>query len=141
MKIIDSAISHWGWSIRSGKGGGAYLATKERGILDYAFMGMKFSANTAKVGNDVFIECHHISSQIKESQFHADIHFPCSTLIYAGTNVLGTSPATLKLVDGSSIFDEMTLNTQEMNIDGDISKAKIRISKGGENVFLIKGIG
>ncbi|KAH7818823.1 uncharacterized protein MONOS_13653c2 [Monocercomonoides exilis] len=68
----------------------------------------------------------------------ADIHFPCSTLIYAGTNVLGTSPATLKLVNGSSISDEMTLSTQEMNIDGDIEKAKIGISKGGENVFLIK---
>ncbi|KAH7829318.1 uncharacterized protein MONOS_14253 [Monocercomonoides exilis] len=64
--------------------------------------------------------------------------FPCSTLTYAGTSVFGTSPAALKLVDGSSIFDEMTLNTQEMNIDGDISKAKIGIVEGGENEFLIK---
>ncbi|KAH7821693.1 uncharacterized protein MONOS_7433 [Monocercomonoides exilis] len=64
--------------------------------------------------------------------------FACSTLTYAGTSVFGTSPATLKLVDGSSIFDEMTLNTQEMNIDGDIEKAKIGISEGGENIFLIK---
>eukprot|EP00770_Monocercomonoides_exilis_P000541 MONOS_538.1-p1 / transcript=MONOS_538.1 / gene=MONOS_538 / organism=Monocercomonoides_exilis_PA203 / gene_product=unspecified product / transcript_product=unspecified product / location=Mono_scaffold00008:220647-227882(+) / protein_length=2412 / sequence_SO=supercontig / SO=protein_coding / is_pseudo=false len=64
--------------------------------------------------------------------------FACSTLIYAGTSVFDTSTATLKLVDGSSISDEMTLNTQEMNIDGDISKAKIGISEGGENVFLIK---
>ncbi|KAH7818139.1 uncharacterized protein MONOS_3938 [Monocercomonoides exilis] len=64
--------------------------------------------------------------------------FPCSTLTYAGTNLFGTSPATLKLADGSFISDEMTLNTQEMNIDGDIEKAKIGISEGGENVFLIK---
>eukprot|EP00770_Monocercomonoides_exilis_P011013 MONOS_10961.1-p1 / transcript=MONOS_10961.1 / gene=MONOS_10961 / organism=Monocercomonoides_exilis_PA203 / gene_product=unspecified product / transcript_product=unspecified product / location=Mono_scaffold00522:11750-23009(-) / protein_length=3655 / sequence_SO=supercontig / SO=protein_coding / is_pseudo=false len=64
--------------------------------------------------------------------------FPCSTLTYAGTSVFDTSPATLKLVDGSSIFDEMTLNTQEMNIDGDIAKAKIGIVEGGENEFLIK---
>ncbi|KAH7817890.1 uncharacterized protein MONOS_8047 [Monocercomonoides exilis] len=66
--------------------------------------------------------------------------FACSTLTYAGTSVFDTSPATLKLVDGSFIFDEMTLNTQEMNIDGDIEKAKIGISEGGEegNEFLIK---
>eukprot|EP00770_Monocercomonoides_exilis_P004738 MONOS_4715.1-p1 / transcript=MONOS_4715.1 / gene=MONOS_4715 / organism=Monocercomonoides_exilis_PA203 / gene_product=unspecified product / transcript_product=unspecified product / location=Mono_scaffold00128:96627-104027(+) / protein_length=2466 / sequence_SO=supercontig / SO=protein_coding / is_pseudo=false len=64
--------------------------------------------------------------------------FPCSTLPYAGTSVFGTSPATLKLVDGSSISDEMILNTQEMNIDGDVEKANIGISEGGENEFLIK---
>ncbi|KAH7828008.1 uncharacterized protein MONOS_12646 [Monocercomonoides exilis] len=64
--------------------------------------------------------------------------FACSTLTYAGTSVFDTSPTTLKLVDGSSIFDELTLNTQEMNIDGDVAKAKIGISEGGENEFLIK---
>ncbi|KAH7830329.1 uncharacterized protein MONOS_5480 [Monocercomonoides exilis] len=68
--------------------------------------------------------------------------FACSTLTYAGTNVFGTSPATLKLVDRSSVIDEMTLNIQQMNIDGDIPKAKIRIVEGGEgeegNEFLIK---
>ncbi|KAH7825031.1 uncharacterized protein MONOS_16376 [Monocercomonoides exilis] len=64
--------------------------------------------------------------------------FACSTLTYAGTNVFGTSPATLKLVDGSFFIDEMILNTQQMNIGGDIEKAKIGIVEGGENEFLIK---
>ncbi|KAH7829741.1 uncharacterized protein MONOS_2008 [Monocercomonoides exilis] len=73
MKMIDSTISHCSCSISSGKGGGVYLATKETGLLDFTFVGMKFSANTARAGNDIFIECFNISSQINEMQFQFDL--------------------------------------------------------------------
>ncbi|KAH7826652.1 uncharacterized protein MONOS_7373 [Monocercomonoides exilis] len=73
MKIIDSTISHCCCSNSTGRGGGVYLATKERGELNITFMGMKFSANTASVGNDIFIECYNITSQINESQFQFDL--------------------------------------------------------------------
>ncbi|KAH7819220.1 uncharacterized protein MONOS_6176 [Monocercomonoides exilis] len=73
MKMIDSTISHCSCSNSMGKGGGVYLATKEAGFLDFTFTEMKFSANTAKTGNDIFIECFNITSQINESQFQFDL--------------------------------------------------------------------
>ncbi|KAH7824133.1 uncharacterized protein MONOS_12044 [Monocercomonoides exilis] len=74
MKMIDSKITNCNCCVRKGKGGGVYLATKEKGELDFAFVGMKFSANAAKVGNDIFVECFNISSQINEIQFQFDLH-------------------------------------------------------------------
>ncbi|KAH7824583.1 uncharacterized protein MONOS_5323 [Monocercomonoides exilis] len=71
MKMVDSTISRC--SCANGKGGGVYLATKERGFLDFTFVGMKFSSNTARVGNDIFIECFNVTSQINESQFQFDL--------------------------------------------------------------------
>ncbi|KAH7815284.1 uncharacterized protein MONOS_14069 [Monocercomonoides exilis] len=68
--MVDSTISQC--SCTSGKGGRVYLATKETGDLNFTFVGMKFSSNTAKVGNDIFIECFNISSQINERQFHCE---------------------------------------------------------------------
>ncbi|KAH7820544.1 uncharacterized protein MONOS_13893 [Monocercomonoides exilis] len=85
MKMIDSTISHCSCSGSTGKGGGVYLATKERGELNFTFVGMKFSANTAKVGNDIFIECFNITSQINESQFQFDLregHYNRSNAIF-----------------------------------------------------------
>ncbi|KAH7826684.1 uncharacterized protein MONOS_7942 [Monocercomonoides exilis] len=73
MQVIDSTISHCSCSYSSGRGGGVYLATKERGDLNFTFVGMKFSSNTARVGNDIFIECYNITSQINESQFRFDL--------------------------------------------------------------------
>ncbi|KAH7828133.1 uncharacterized protein MONOS_5008 [Monocercomonoides exilis] len=73
MKMVDSTISHCSCSNSVGRGGGVYLATKERGELDFSFVKMKFSANTARVGNDIFIECFNITSQINESQFQFDL--------------------------------------------------------------------
>ncbi|KAH7831313.1 uncharacterized protein MONOS_5259 [Monocercomonoides exilis] len=73
MKMIDSTITNCNCSISEGKGGGVYLATDERGELNFSFVGMKFSANTAKVGNDIFIECFNITSQIDETQFQFDL--------------------------------------------------------------------
>ncbi|KAH7824905.1 uncharacterized protein MONOS_12967 [Monocercomonoides exilis] len=83
MKMIDSTISHC--SCTNGKGGGVYLATKETGELNFTFMGMKFSANTAKAGKDIFIECFNITSQINENQFQFDLregHFNRDNAIY-----------------------------------------------------------
>ncbi|KAH7829700.1 uncharacterized protein MONOS_4080 [Monocercomonoides exilis] len=83
MKMIDSTISQC--SCTNGKGGGVYLATKERGDLNFTFVGMKFSANTAKVGNDIFIECFNITSQINERQFQFDLrenHYSRINAIY-----------------------------------------------------------
>ncbi|KAH7821438.1 uncharacterized protein MONOS_7931 [Monocercomonoides exilis] len=85
MKVIDSTISHCSCNNSTGRGGGVYLATKERGFLDFAFMGMKFSANTAKVGNDIFVECFNITSQINERQFQFDLregHYIRDNAIY-----------------------------------------------------------
>ncbi|KAH7818088.1 uncharacterized protein MONOS_5720 [Monocercomonoides exilis] len=83
MKMIDSTISQC--RCTNGKGGGVYLATKERGELNFTFVGMKFSANTARVGNDIFIEYFNISSQINESQFQFDLregHYTRYNAIY-----------------------------------------------------------
>ncbi|KAH7823557.1 uncharacterized protein MONOS_9446 [Monocercomonoides exilis] len=73
MKMIDSTISHCSCSFSSGRGGGVYLATKETGELNFTFVGMKFSSNTASVGNDIFIECFSITLQINETQFRFDL--------------------------------------------------------------------
>ncbi|KAH7829679.1 uncharacterized protein MONOS_4100 [Monocercomonoides exilis] len=83
MKMIKSEVSQC--SCTNGKGGGVYLATKERGKLDFTFVGMKFSANTARVGNDIFIECFNITSQINEMQFRFDLrenHYSRINAIY-----------------------------------------------------------
>ncbi|KAH7831421.1 uncharacterized protein MONOS_5391 [Monocercomonoides exilis] len=73
MNLIGSTISHCSCNNNTGRGGGVYLATKERGELNFTFVGMKFSSNTARVGNDIFIECFNITSQINESQFRFDL--------------------------------------------------------------------
>eukprot|EP00770_Monocercomonoides_exilis_P012796 MONOS_12740.1-p1 / transcript=MONOS_12740.1 / gene=MONOS_12740 / organism=Monocercomonoides_exilis_PA203 / gene_product=unspecified product / transcript_product=unspecified product / location=Mono_scaffold00727:11209-17001(-) / protein_length=1930 / sequence_SO=supercontig / SO=protein_coding / is_pseudo=false len=73
MKMVDSTISHCSCSFSSGRGGGVYLATKERGELNFTFVGMKFNGNTARVGNDIYIECFNITSQINENQFQFDL--------------------------------------------------------------------
>ncbi|KAH7827007.1 uncharacterized protein MONOS_4819 [Monocercomonoides exilis] len=83
MKMIDLTISQC--SCTNGKGGGVYLATKERGDLNFIFTGMKFSSNTARVGNDIFIECFNITLQINERQFQFDLregHYSRINAIY-----------------------------------------------------------
>ncbi|KAH7830561.1 uncharacterized protein MONOS_1523 [Monocercomonoides exilis] len=85
MKMIESTISHCSCNNSTGRGGGVYLATEERGFLNFTFVGMKFSANTAKVGNDIFIECFNITSQINERQFQLDLregHYSRINAIY-----------------------------------------------------------
>ncbi|KAH7831209.1 uncharacterized protein MONOS_3818 [Monocercomonoides exilis] len=85
MKMIDSKITNCNCSISSGKGGGVYLTTDERGELNFSFAGMKFSDNGASVGKDVFIDCFNISSQINETQFQFDLregHYSRINAIY-----------------------------------------------------------
>ncbi|KAH7825663.1 putative Protein tyrosine and serine/threonine kinase [Monocercomonoides exilis] len=85
MKMIESAITHDSCNNNTGRGGGVYLAAKERTFLNFTFVGMKFSSNTARVGNDIFIECYNISSQINESQFQFDLrenHYSRINAIY-----------------------------------------------------------
>ncbi|KAH7830545.1 uncharacterized protein MONOS_1509 [Monocercomonoides exilis] len=85
MKMIETIISHCSCGSTTGKGGGVHLATKETEFLDFVFVGMKFSVNTAKVGNDIFIECFNITSQINETQFRFDLregHYSRMNAIY-----------------------------------------------------------
>ncbi|KAH7825339.1 uncharacterized protein MONOS_575 [Monocercomonoides exilis] len=72
LRISKSTISRCCCS-ESGKGGGVYLRSRETGRLDFVFEKMNWSANTAGVGNDIFVECYNITSQINETQFHFDL--------------------------------------------------------------------
>ncbi|KAH7823238.1 uncharacterized protein MONOS_3504 [Monocercomonoides exilis] len=116
MKMIDSTISHCSSSINSGKGGGVYLATKETGVLNFTFVGMKFSANTAKVGNDIFIECFNISSQINESQFRFDLregHYSRINAIYGKDEC--DYPIDTDLIDFVTIHQSDTIIVSNVN--------------------------
>eukprot|EP00770_Monocercomonoides_exilis_P014921 MONOS_14867.1-p1 / transcript=MONOS_14867.1 / gene=MONOS_14867 / organism=Monocercomonoides_exilis_PA203 / gene_product=unspecified product / transcript_product=unspecified product / location=Mono_scaffold01089:12442-17170(-) / protein_length=1553 / sequence_SO=supercontig / SO=protein_coding / is_pseudo=false len=70
--ISKSTISRCCCS-QKGKGGGVYLRSRETGRLNFVFEKMNWSANTAGVGNDIFIKCYNITSQINETQFHFDL--------------------------------------------------------------------
>ncbi|KAH7832579.1 uncharacterized protein MONOS_8661 [Monocercomonoides exilis] len=72
FKLKNASVRLCGCSASEGKGGGVYLSTRLNGELKFAFDNVTFRRNTAKVGNDVFIECHHIESQINETQFNLD---------------------------------------------------------------------
>ncbi|KAH7819485.1 uncharacterized protein MONOS_12160 [Monocercomonoides exilis] len=116
MKMIDSAISHCSCSGSTGKGGGVYLATKESGDLNFTFMGMKFSANTARVGNDIFIECFNITSQINESQFRFDVrenHYSRINAIFGRD--LCDFPNDTDLIDFVTIHQSDTIIVSSVN--------------------------
>ncbi|KAH7816972.1 uncharacterized protein MONOS_12284 [Monocercomonoides exilis] len=72
FKLKNASVRLCGCSASEGKGGGVYLSTRLNGELKFAFDNVTFRRNTAKVGNDVFIECHDIESQINETQFNLD---------------------------------------------------------------------
>ncbi|KAH7827275.1 uncharacterized protein MONOS_17309 [Monocercomonoides exilis] len=114
MKMIDSTISHC--SCNLGKGGGVYLATKERGELNFAFLGMKFSANTARVGNDIFIECFNITSQINETQFQFDLregHYTRDNAIYGRDEC--DHQIDTDLIDFVTVFQSDTIIVSSLN--------------------------
>ncbi|KAH7816261.1 uncharacterized protein MONOS_3041 [Monocercomonoides exilis] len=116
MKMIGSTISHCSCNNSTGKGGGVYLATKERGELDFIFVGMKFSANTAKVGNDIFIECYNITSQINESQFQFDLrenHYSRINAIYGRDEC--DYPSDTDLIDFVTIHQSDTIIVSSVN--------------------------
>ncbi|KAH7830971.1 uncharacterized protein MONOS_4387 [Monocercomonoides exilis] len=72
FKMSDSTVTRCCCS-SNGKGGGVYLAAATAGKLDFLFSRVNFTANTAFVGNDIFIECHNITAQINETQFGFDV--------------------------------------------------------------------
>ncbi|KAH7828114.1 uncharacterized protein MONOS_5057 [Monocercomonoides exilis] len=114
MKMIKSEVSQC--SCTNGKGGGVYLATKERGELNFTFVGMKFSANTASVGNDIFIECFNISSQINETQFQFDLrenHYSRINAIYGRDEC--DYPNDTDLIDFVTIHQSDTVIVSSVN--------------------------
>eukprot|EP00770_Monocercomonoides_exilis_P004314 MONOS_4295.1-p1 / transcript=MONOS_4295.1 / gene=MONOS_4295 / organism=Monocercomonoides_exilis_PA203 / gene_product=unspecified product / transcript_product=unspecified product / location=Mono_scaffold00112:83745-89051(-) / protein_length=1768 / sequence_SO=supercontig / SO=protein_coding / is_pseudo=false len=116
MKMIESTISHCSCSNSTGRGGGVYLATKETGFLNFTFVGMKFSANTASVGNDIFIECFNITSQINETQFRFDLregHYSRIDAIY-GIDRCEHKEDT-DLIDFVTIFQSDTIIVSSLN--------------------------
>ncbi|KAH7816038.1 uncharacterized protein MONOS_2546 [Monocercomonoides exilis] len=116
MKMIDSTISHCSCNNNTGRGGGVHLATKERGDLNFTFTGMKFSANTARVGNDIFIECFNITSQINESQFLFDLrenHYSRINAIYGRDSC--DYPSDTDLMDFVTIYQGDTIIVSSVN--------------------------
>ncbi|KAH7828335.1 uncharacterized protein MONOS_3415 [Monocercomonoides exilis] len=114
MKMIKSEVSQC--SCTNGKGGGVYLATKERGELNFTFVGMKFSSNTARVGNDIFIECFNITSQINESQFQFDLrenHYSRINAIYGRDEC--DYPNDTDLIDFVTIHQSDTIIVSSVN--------------------------
>eukprot|EP00770_Monocercomonoides_exilis_P011378 MONOS_11322.1-p1 / transcript=MONOS_11322.1 / gene=MONOS_11322 / organism=Monocercomonoides_exilis_PA203 / gene_product=unspecified product / transcript_product=unspecified product / location=Mono_scaffold00562:38347-40067(+) / protein_length=552 / sequence_SO=supercontig / SO=protein_coding / is_pseudo=false len=72
MRMVDCLMVRCGCSME-GRGGGVYVATRLTEDLDFCFVNMNFSANSAKAGRDIFVECHRISRQINETQFLMDL--------------------------------------------------------------------
>ncbi|KAH7824168.1 uncharacterized protein MONOS_3215 [Monocercomonoides exilis] len=119
MKMIDSTISQCSCS-STGRGGGVYLATKETGFLNFTFLRMKFSANTASVGNDIFIECYNITSQINESQFQFDLrenHYSRINAIYGIDNCENKDDT--DLIDFVTIHQSDTIVVSSVNGSND----------------------
>ncbi|KAH7831389.1 uncharacterized protein MONOS_13081 [Monocercomonoides exilis] len=116
MKMIGSTISHCSCSNNTGRGGGMYLATKERGGLNFTFVGMKFNGNTAKVGNDIFIECFNITSQINERQFQFDLregHYNRSNAIFGRDEC--DYPSDTDLIEFVTIHQSDTIVVSSVN--------------------------
>ncbi|KAH7830780.1 uncharacterized protein MONOS_3567 [Monocercomonoides exilis] len=72
MRMVDCLMVRCGCSME-GRGGGVYVATRLTEDLDFCFVNMNFSANSAKAGRDIYVECHRISRQINETQFLMDL--------------------------------------------------------------------
>ncbi|KAH7819202.1 uncharacterized protein MONOS_12815 [Monocercomonoides exilis] len=116
MKMIETTISHCSCSSNMGKGGGVYLSTKERGELNFTFTGMKFSSNTARVGNDIYIECFNITSQINKSQFQFDLrenHYSQINAIYGRDEC--DYPNDTDLIDFVTIHQSDTVIVSSVN--------------------------
>ncbi|KAH7828179.1 uncharacterized protein MONOS_5558 [Monocercomonoides exilis] len=116
MKMIELTISHCSCSGITGRGGGVNLATKETGFLNFTFVGMKFSANTAKVGNDIFIECFNITPQINETQFRFDLrenHYSRINAIYGRDEC--DYPNDTDLIDFVTIHQSDTIIVSSVN--------------------------
>ncbi|KAH7816904.1 uncharacterized protein MONOS_9101 [Monocercomonoides exilis] len=122
MKMIDSTISHCSCNNSTGRGGGVYLATKERGELDFLFVGMKFSVNAAKAGNDIFIECFNITFLINERQFQFDFREKPNV---GSSGVWGQRTSSIVADEHFTIYKEMTLDAQPMVVGGEVEMERV----------------
>ncbi|KAH7816290.1 uncharacterized protein MONOS_10156 [Monocercomonoides exilis] len=114
IKMIDSTIIQC--ICVNGKGGGVYLATKEREELNFTFVKMKFRNNEARVGNDIFIECFNITSQINETQFQFDLrenHYSRINAIYGRDEC--DYPSDTDLIDFVTIHQSDTIIVSSVN--------------------------
>eukprot|EP00770_Monocercomonoides_exilis_P016278 MONOS_16232.1-p1 / transcript=MONOS_16232.1 / gene=MONOS_16232 / organism=Monocercomonoides_exilis_PA203 / gene_product=unspecified product / transcript_product=unspecified product / location=Mono_scaffold01578:76-4967(-) / protein_length=1613 / sequence_SO=supercontig / SO=protein_coding / is_pseudo=false len=68
----ESVVEMSGCSTSNGRGGGLYLRTKLAAKLSIQIEPMKFEANTAFVGRDIFIECKDLNTQLNETMFKMD---------------------------------------------------------------------
>eukprot|EP00770_Monocercomonoides_exilis_P016065 MONOS_16016.1-p1 / transcript=MONOS_16016.1 / gene=MONOS_16016 / organism=Monocercomonoides_exilis_PA203 / gene_product=unspecified product / transcript_product=unspecified product / location=Mono_scaffold01460:4161-8347(+) / protein_length=1271 / sequence_SO=supercontig / SO=protein_coding / is_pseudo=false len=70
--LKESIVEMCGCSTSNGRGGGLYLRTELAAKLSIQIEPMKFEANTAYVGRDIFIECNDLNTQLNETMFKMD---------------------------------------------------------------------
>ncbi|KAH7830708.1 uncharacterized protein MONOS_1790 [Monocercomonoides exilis] len=83
LSMSKSSVIQCGCSNDNGKGGGIYIYANFEGALSFLFEKMAFKGNSAKVGNDIFVECVDIESQINETQFYFDLRDTAYTRLNA----------------------------------------------------------
>ncbi|KAH7830335.1 uncharacterized protein MONOS_10979 [Monocercomonoides exilis] len=83
LSMIKSSVIQCGCDNGRGKGGGIYIYSSFGGALRFVFEKMTFKGNSAKVGNDVFVECVDIERQINETQFCFDLRETAYTRLNA----------------------------------------------------------
>ncbi|KAH7816180.1 uncharacterized protein MONOS_18261 [Monocercomonoides exilis] len=108
LSMVKTTMSRCSCESNSGKGGGVYLESKERGALSFVFEKVSFSANTAGVGNDIFVECYNISCQINETQFRFDLREES----YARLNAIYGSDAT-EHTGSTNLIDFITIHQSD----------------------------
>ncbi|KAH7821514.1 uncharacterized protein MONOS_9999 [Monocercomonoides exilis] len=83
LSMSKSSVIQCGCNNDNGKGGGIYIYANFEGSLSFLFEKMTFKGNSAKVGNDVFVECVDIENQINETQFCFDLRETAYTRLNA----------------------------------------------------------
>eukprot|EP00770_Monocercomonoides_exilis_P000245 MONOS_243.1-p1 / transcript=MONOS_243.1 / gene=MONOS_243 / organism=Monocercomonoides_exilis_PA203 / gene_product=unspecified product / transcript_product=unspecified product / location=Mono_scaffold00004:92655-98234(-) / protein_length=1859 / sequence_SO=supercontig / SO=protein_coding / is_pseudo=false len=109
MSMRDSSIIQCGCSMERGRGGGVYVESWVNGALEMLFSRMTLKANTAKVGNDIFIRCESIETQINETLFQIDVNGDGFNVVNAifGIDLVHRDP--VDLMNFISIFQSSTI--------------------------------
>ncbi|KAH7824174.1 uncharacterized protein MONOS_17512 [Monocercomonoides exilis] len=109
MSMRDSSIIQCGCSMERGRGGGVYVESWVNGALEMLFSRMTLKANTAKVGNDIFIRCESIETQINETLFQIDVNGGGFNVVNAifGIDLVHRDP--VDLMNFISIFQSSTI--------------------------------
>ncbi|KAH7823902.1 putative Protein tyrosine and serine/threonine kinase [Monocercomonoides exilis] len=105
LSMIKSSVIQCGCDNDNGKGGGIYICSNSGGALSFLFEKMTFKGNSAKVGNDIFVECIDIESQINETQFRFDLR----ETAYARLNAIYGIDATNHKSD-TNLMDFITIH-------------------------------